>query len=104
MFTLIAMTGLDQDMMQRSLSCRNVKDSQKTSSQAHCSRRGDFLFLVLGVLLYLFAGTYRIPEAAGDRLFPAVATSGLLPALCGILFVLGWCPVHTLPAAPHLQH
>lgn len=90
MFTLIAMTGLDQDMMQRSLSCRNVKDSQKNIiTSALLQTMVIFLFLVLGVLLYLFAGTYQIPEATGDQLFPAVATSGLLPALCGILFVLG---------------
>ena len=58
MFTLIAMTGLDQDMMQRSLSCRNVKDSQKNIiTSALLQTVVIFLFLVLGVLLYLFAGT-----------------------------------------------
>lgn len=90
MFTLIAMTGLDQDMMQRSLACRNVSDSQKNIiSSALMQTVVIFLFLVLGVLLYLFAGANRIPDATGDKLFPAVATSGLLPAACGILFVLG---------------
>ncbi|MGM9742686.1 MAG: sodium:solute symporter [Candidatus Cryptobacteroides sp.] len=89
MFTLIAMTGLDQDMMQRSLACRNFKDSQKNVIvSALLQTVVIFLFLVLGVLLYMFAGLNGITET-GDTLFPAVATSGLLPAAVGILFVVG---------------
>ena len=89
MFTLIAMTGLDQDMMQRSLACRNFKDSQKNVIvSALLQTVVIFLFLVLGVLLYMFAGRNGITET-GDTLFPAVATSGLLPAAVGILFVVG---------------
>ncbi|MGM9765258.1 MAG: sodium:solute symporter [Candidatus Cryptobacteroides sp.] len=89
MFTLIAMTGLDQDMMQRSLACRNFRDSQKNIIVSSLLQTAViFLFLVLGVLLYLFAGESGI-EASGDTLFPAVATSGLLPAAVGILFVIG---------------
>ena len=89
MFTLIAMTGLDQDMMQRSLSCKNFRDSQKnivTSSLLQTAVI--FLFLVLGVLLYLFAGKFSIPSG-GDELFPAVATSGMLPVIAGIMFIIG---------------
>ncbi len=90
MFTLIAMTGLDQDMMQRSLACRNVRDSQKNIiTSALLQTVVIFMFLVLGVLLYLFAGAFHVPDAAGDKLFPAVATCGQLPAVCGVLFVLG---------------
>lgn len=89
MFTLIAMTGLDQDMMQRSLACRNFKDSQKNVIvSALLQTVVIFLFLVLGVLLYMFAGRNGI-TGTGDTLFPAVATSGLLPAAVGILFVVG---------------
>ena len=89
MFTLIAMTGLDQDMMQRSLSCKNFRDSQKnivTSSLLQTVVI--FLFLVLGVLLYLFAGKFSI-HSGGDELFPAVATSGMLPVIAGIMFIIG---------------
>ena len=89
MFTLIAMTGLDQDMMQRSLACKNFRDSQKnivTSSLLQTVVI--FLFLVLGVLLYLFAGKFSI-QASGDGLFPAVATSGMLPVIAGIMFIIG---------------
>ncbi len=89
MFTLIAMTGLDQDMMQRSLSCRNFRDSQKNIlTSAALQTVVIFLFLILGVLLYLFAGKNGI-DATGDRLFPAVATSGILPAVAGIMFIVG---------------
>lgn len=89
MFTLIAMTGLDQDMMQRSLACRNFKDSQKNVIvSALLQTVVIFMFLVLGVLLYMFAGRNGITET-GDTLFPAVATSGLLPATVGILFAVG---------------
>ncbi len=89
LFTVVAMTGLDQDMMQRTLSCKNVKDSQKnliTSSLMQIVVI--FFFLCLGVLLYTYAGARGIAET-GDKLFPAVATSGQLPMIVGILFVIG---------------
>ena len=47
------------------------------------------MFLILGVLLYMFADVEGISGATGDKTFPAVATSGLLPASVGILFVIG---------------
>ena len=102
MFTVIAMTGLDQDMMQRSLTCKNFRDSQKNIVTSTILQTAViFLFLVLGVLLYVFssaaiAGTVpgaenapALADATGDQLFPAVATSGLLPAVVGVLFVVG---------------
>ena len=74
-FTMIATTGLDQDMMQRNLSCRNYKDSQKNMMVSIvCQFFINLLFLMLGVLLYLFASKVGI-TATGDTLFPAVATS-----------------------------
>ncbi len=89
MFTLIAMTGLDQDMMQRSLACRSARDSQKNIiTSAILQTVVIFLFLVLGVLLYMFADKSGI-TANGDKLFPAVATSGMLPIATGILFIVG---------------
>lgn len=88
-FTMIATTGLDQDMMQRNLSCRNYKDSQKNMMVSIvCQFFINLLFLMLGVLLYLFASKVGI-TATGDTLFPAVATSQYLPAIVGVLFVVG---------------
>lgn len=88
-FTVIAMTGLDQDMMQRTLSCKDYKESQKNLITATLLQTVViFLFLCLGVLLYVFADAAGI-DASGDKLFPAVATSPLLPSVVGILFVVG---------------
>ena len=51
---MIAMTGLDQDMMQRNLSCKNFKDSQKNMITSGISQFFIILlFLMLGVLLYI---------------------------------------------------
>lgn len=88
-FTVIAMTGLDQDMMQRTLSSKNAKDSKKNLITSGLLQVPViFLFLCLGVLMYIFAGANGISET-GDTLFPAVATGGYLPAIVGVLFVLG---------------
>ena len=89
LFTVIAMTGLDQDMMQRTLSCKNTRDSQKNLIVSSLLQTVVIaLFLCLGALLYQFAAAHGIPET-GDRLFPAVATSRLLPEIVGVLFILG---------------
>lgn len=88
-FTMIATTGLDQDMMQRNLSCKNYKDSQKNMMVSIvCQFFINLLFLMLGVLLYLFAAKVGIKDT-GDTLFPAVATSHYLPVIVGILFIVG---------------
>lgn len=89
-FVVIVMTGLDQDMMQRSLTCRNISDSQKNIVTSTILQTVVIaMFLILGVLLYMFADVEGISGATGDKTFPAVATSGLLPASVGILFVIG---------------
>ena len=90
-FTVIAMTGLDQDMMQRNLSCRNYRDSQKNIVTSGVLQLFVILlFLVLGVLLYLYAekSGIRTPERS-DELFPMIATGGYFPAAVGVLFVIG---------------
>ena len=88
-FTVIAMTGLDQDMMQRTLASRNARDSRKNLITGGLLQIPViFLFLCLGVMLYLFAAQRGITET-GDTLFPAVATGGGLPLIVGVLFVLG---------------
>ena len=88
-FTVVAMTGLDQDLMQRTLASRNARDSRKNLITSGLLQIPVvFLFLCLGALLYVFAAQRGIAET-GDTLFPAVATSGLLPDIVGILFVIG---------------
>lgn len=90
-FTVIAMTGLDQDMMQRNLSCRNFRDAQKNMIVSGILQFFVIaLFLVLGVLLYTFAAQKSIPiPAKSDELFPLLATQGYFPGIVGVLFVLG---------------
>lgn len=88
-FIVIAMTGMDQEMMQRTLTCRSLRDAQKqlvlSSALQIVVIAG---FLLLGVLLYAYAGATG-ETATGDALFPAVATGSGLPAVVGVLFVLG---------------
>lgn len=89
-FTMIAMTGLDQDMMQRNLSCKNFKDSQKNMITSGVFQLVViFMFLVLGTLLYTFATNEHIQITKGDQLFPVIATGNYLPVIVGILFIVG---------------
>ncbi len=91
-FMVIATTGLDQDLMQRTLSCKNFRESQKNmilSSFIQIFVIG--LFLVLGTLLYMYSEA-RIPQAeqvAGDALFGEVAWSEGFPLFIGIVFIIG---------------
>ena len=88
-FTVIAMTGLDQDLMQRTLSSRNASESRKNMIIGGVMQVPVvFIFLCLGVLLYTYAAQRGISES-GDLIFPAVATGGSLPSFVGVLFVLG---------------
>lgn len=90
-FTMIAMTGLDQDMMQRNLSCKNFKDSQKNMITSGISQFFVILlFLMLGVLLYTFTARQGIDNPAkSDELFPMIATGGYFPGIVGVLFSIG---------------
>ncbi len=91
LFSVIAMTGLDQDMMQRSLACKNYKDSQKNLVVSTILQTTIiFVLLVLGVILYTFAERMGITLPAGtDNMFPTVATSPTMPIVVGVLFILG---------------
>ena len=88
---LVAMTGLDQDMMQCNLSCRTPRDAQRNIVlTAVCQIAVILLFLVLGVLLYLYVercGLALPPKS--DQLFSLVAVDGGLPIAVGAVFVLG---------------
>ncbi|UTW60903.1 sodium:solute symporter [bacterium SCSIO 12741] len=90
-FIAICMTGLDQDMMQKNLSCKSLGDAQKNMFWFSLILVVvNLLFLSLGALLYLFAATNNIaiPEMT-DKLYPMLATEGYLGPIVGLLFVLG---------------
>lgn len=96
MFTTIAMTGLDQDMMQKNLSCRTLRESRKNVlSYGVAFIPVNLLFLSLGVLLYSYAAGKGIHVAKPDDLFPTIACGTnadgvpLMPPAVGLLFVLG---------------
>lgn len=90
-FITIVMTGLDQDMMQKNLSCRNFKDARKNMYwYGFAFLPVNLLFLSLGVLLHSFAVQKGIPlPAQSDDLFPMLATQGYLPQIVGVMFFLG---------------
>ncbi|CAL67217.1 sodium:solute symporter [Christiangramia forsetii] len=88
-FIAIVMTGLDQDMMQKNLTCRSLKDAQKNVFWFTIVLVFvNFLFLALGVLLTDYADINGITEVRDD-LFPAIATSGALGMGVAIFFILG---------------
>ncbi|MDR5590787.1 sodium:solute symporter [Christiangramia sp. SM2212] len=88
-FIAIVMTGLDQDMMQKNLTCRSLKDAQKNMFWFTIVLVFvNFLFLALGVLLTDYADVNGVTEVR-DELFPAIATSGNLGLAVAIFFILG---------------
>ncbi len=90
-FIAIVMTGLDQDMMQKNLSCRNLRDAKKNMYWMSISLIPvNLLFLSLGALLFIFANQFAIslPEQSDD-LFPLIATQGHLPPVVTVFFILG---------------
>lgn len=89
MFISIAMTGLDQDMMQKNLSCKNIKEAQRNMV---CFSLVlvfvNLLFLYLGSLLYEFASVNNI-ISDGDNLFVEIIKSEKLGVFVFITFLLG---------------
>ena len=89
MFITIVMTGLDQDMMQKNLTCKTLKDSQKNVFWMSVSLFVvNFFFLAVGILLLEYAQANGI-EAHADNLFPIIATQSDLGIFAAILFILG---------------
>ncbi|MBQ6612206.1 MAG: sodium:solute symporter [Alistipes sp.] len=89
-FLVVAMTGLDQDMMQTMLTCRNQRDSQRSMIQSIVVQVVVItLFLSLGALLYTFIDSRGLSVERGDDLFGYVATECGLPAIVGVAFLLG---------------
>lgn len=88
-FIAIVMTGLDQDMMQKNLTCRNLKDAQKNMFWFTIVLTVvNFIFLALGVLLTVYAQQNGI-DAHKDQLFPEIATQSGLGMGIAVFFLLG---------------
>ena len=95
-FIAIAMTGLDQDMMQKNLSCKNQKDAQKNMlTMSTLLVVVNFVFLSLGALLFIYADKFglQIPVVDGrnrtDLLFPEIAMNQNLGTALSVTFVIG---------------
>ena len=93
-FLVIATTGLDQDLMQRTLSCKNPRESQKNIIVGALMQIVVIgLFLFLGYLLYTYAAQTGVAEVAqlqGDDVFPFLATGNYFPMIVGVLFIIGF--------------
>jgi solute:Na+ symporter, SSS family len=89
-FITIAMTGLDQDMMQKNLSCRNLKDAQKNMTLlSFILVPVNLIFLFLGAVLFIYAAHIHLPiPHITDNLFPDVALNHLGIA-GGVIFFVG---------------
>lgn len=99
MFITVAMTGLDQDMMQKNLSCKNIGEAKKNMmSFSVILFFSNLLFLVLGAMLFMYLkenpDLYQQyasmdPSKRNDRLFPLLAFKSELGTGLGITFLLG---------------
>jgi Na+/proline symporter len=90
-FIAVVMTGLDQDMMQKNLSCRNISEAKKNMYWMSISLVPvNLLFMSLGVLLVVFAqkNGIAIPERTDD-LFPIIVTQGYLAPIVSVFFIIG---------------
>ena len=90
-FVVIVMTGLDQDMMQKNLTCKSLRDAQKDMcSYGLAFVPANLLFLSLGTLLTMLAAREGIAlPTKGDELLPMFAATGQLGNVVVVLFTLG---------------
>ncbi len=96
MFITICMTGLDQDMMQKNLTCKNLKEAQKNMvSFSLVLVVVTFLFMLLGALLFIYADRFEVAiplmdgNAKTDLLFPEIALNSGLSITLAVTFLLG---------------
>ena len=90
-FIVIVMTGLDQDMMQKNLTCKTLREAQKDMcSYGFAFVPANLLFLSLGVLLMMLAKSQgmALPEKPDD-LLPMFAASGALGSMVTVFFTIG---------------
>ncbi len=90
-FIVIVMTGLDQDMMQKNLTCKSLREAQKDmTTYGFAFVPANALFLCLGVLLVMLAQkTGTTLPFSGDELLPMAAASGNLGEMVVVLFTIG---------------
>ena len=90
-FIVIVMTGLDQDMMQKNLTCKTLREAQKDMcTYGLAFVPVNLLFLGLGVLLSMLAAQQGVPlPSAGDELLPMFAATGELGAMVVVFFTIG---------------
>ncbi|MGM9712686.1 MAG: sodium:solute symporter [Prevotella sp.] len=90
-FIVIVMTGLDQDMMQKSLTCPTLRDAQKNlCSYGYAFVPANLLFLALGVLLVILSAQQGIAlPSKGDELLPSFAATGYLGDAVVAIFAIG---------------
>lgn len=91
MFIAIVMTGLDQEMMQKNLSCRNLKEAQKNvCTYSLFFIPVNLLFLILGILLLNFAAVNQIAlPSSGDDILPVLVSEGYFGPLALVFFAIG---------------
>jgi Na+/proline symporter len=90
-FIAIVMTGLDQDLMQKNLTCKNIGEAQKNMFWFCCTFAvTTLLFVCLGALLYIYADKigFEIPKRT-DLLYPQLALGGQFGLLAAVTFLLG---------------
>lgn len=88
-FVVIVMTGLDQDMMQKNLTCRTLQDSRRNMiANGLLYLPVNALFLSLGIILYGYAQSRGI-QATGDNLLPTLCNSGALGIGARVCFLMG---------------
>jgi Na+/proline symporter len=86
-FVTVTMTGMDQEMMQKNISVKTLKDSQKNVvTMGFTLMVVIFIFLFLGGLLYLYAAQLNI-TATGDKIFPEIALHHMPPAVA-VIFII----------------
>jgi Na+/proline symporter len=89
MFITIVMTGLDQEMMQKNLSCRNIKEAQKNMfTFSGILMFVNLLFLFLGALLLIYVQSKGVVVTSSDDIFPTIALRYLGP-VAGLVFLIG---------------
>lgn len=90
-FVAVVMTGLDQDMMQKNLTCKSLRDAQKDMcTYGFAFVPANLLFLALGILLMMLAGKTGVAlPAKGDDLLPMFAATGRLGDTVVVLFTIG---------------
>lgn len=90
-FIVIVMTGLDQDMMQKNLTCKTLREAQKDmATYGVAFVPANLFFMALGVLLVMLAQVKGVAlPAQGDELLPMFAASGQLGQLVVVLFTIG---------------